>query len=165
MITKTNLWCLTAYNNFTGNKVVSTNNMSNVCIIFACVTVLPHKVQYTWRNYMEEWVAQIWNSSLQTAQPREPQWVHVNGSAAHHNPTRRQLGQSALSADTSRPLRPPDETQSRAWPHHQLFHTLRRLSAHTGGIVHRHIACFHLLNKTTMTLAQLFHHNWPSRWK
>lgn len=51
-----------------GNEVVSTNNLSNVCIILAWVTVLPHKVQCTRGKYMEEWVAQIWNSSLQTAQ-------------------------------------------------------------------------------------------------
>lgn len=57
--------CLTAYNIFFRNEVVSTNNLSNVGIILAWLRVLPHKVQCTWRKYMEKWVAQIWNSSLQ----------------------------------------------------------------------------------------------------
>ena len=41
----------------------------------------------------------------------EPQWPLSSDSPAHHNPTRRRLGQSALSSDTSRPLRQPDEIQ------------------------------------------------------
>lgn len=42
----------------------------------------------------------------------EPQWLHINDSVAHPNPTRRQLGQSGRSTHTDRPLRQPDQTQS-----------------------------------------------------
>lgn len=79
------------------------------------VTSWPHKVQCTHRKYMGRSGWHKYGTPLCKRTAWEPQWLHRNDSAAHHNPTRQQPGQSALSTDTSRPPpRQPDETQSQA---------------------------------------------------
>lgn len=122
---------------------------------------------YTWEIYGESGWHKYGTPLCKHAAWR-PQWSHRNDSAAHHNPTRQQLGQSAFGTDTDRaPLQP---RQAARWdtepsqPYHQLFYTLKRLKAHTSSIVHRHTQCFHILNKTQATLLALGHQSGLAWW-